>query len=178
MCNTHYQRVLKTGSIHLASLVPAADRFWPKVEPTGFCWNWTGSKEAGYGRFNIDRVPVPAHRFSYETLVGPIPADLHLDHLCRNRACVNPDHLEPVTNYQNMMRGFGIARRNAEVTHCPAGHEYAGENLYVNPTRGTRLCRACARATAARSRAKLRRMRQSRAAYDEDAVKELGKYSI
>ncbi|MDE1854663.1 MAG: HNH endonuclease, partial [Thaumarchaeota archaeon] len=70
------------------------ERFWAKVEKTPTCWNWKGGKLYGYGYFNLDKARHQrAHRYAYESLVGPIPKDLALDHLCRNRACVNPDHL-------------------------------------------------------------------------------------
>lgn len=80
-----------------------------------------------------------AHRWSYEFHVGPIPEGLDLDHLCRNRGCVNPDHLEPVTREENIRRAF------ATVTHCPSGHPYSDENTYVRPGTVHRKCRACAR---------------------------------
>jgi hypothetical protein len=85
------------------------DLFWAKVEPTGFCWNWKGAVlGGGYGNWTTARLrgyPQLAHRFAYEYLVGPIPDGMVLDHLCRNRICVNPDHLEPVTQQVNVLRG-------------------------------------------------------------------------
>ena len=77
-------------------------RFWDKVEkiPDG-CWEWTANKTNGYGRFRVDAKLVYAHRFAFETLVGPIPAGLDLDHICHNRACVKPNHLRPCTNREN-----------------------------------------------------------------------------
>lgn len=104
------------------------------------CWEWTGAKNAGgYGVCRGQQ----AHRASYELLVGPIPAGLQLDHLCRNRACVNPDHLEPVTRKVNILRGEGVAAKNARKTHCLNGHELTGHNLIQH--KGGRECRACAR---------------------------------
>lgn len=79
-----------------------SERFWSKVDTSAECWTWTASKRAnGYGQINVDGKNRTAHRLSYELSVGPVPDGLHLDHLCRNRACVRPDHLRPVTVKQN-----------------------------------------------------------------------------
>lgn len=122
------------------------DRFWSKVDrrPDG-CWEWTAYRNRfGYGRFGMDGEVVLAHRVAYEMLVGPIPDGLSLDHLCRNRGCVRPDHLEPVTAAENVLRGTGWAGRNARKTHCPRSHPLAGDNLMRN-RHSQRLCRECAR---------------------------------
>jgi hypothetical protein len=109
------------------------------------CWEWLAYRDRhGYGQFKLDGVMQRAHRVSYRLLVGPLPTGLTLDHLCRNRGCVNPDHLDPVTNRENLLRGETVTARNAGATHCPAGHEYSGGNLRVT-LHGGRKCRACHR---------------------------------
>ena len=126
------------------------ERFWAKVKaiPSG-CWEWQASLNGkdGYGLFwNGQRTQV-AHRFLYESLNGVIPIGFELDHLCRNKRCVNPIHLEVVTRSQNTARGIGpsLAKENQLAkTHCPRGHEYTAENTYVNPE-GRRYCRICVR---------------------------------
>lgn len=127
---------------------PAAERFWKYVRKTETCWLWTGGRHrAGYGSFSLQTgVKISAHRFAYELLVGPIPPGLQLDHLCRTHACVRPDHLEPVTQQENIRRGEAgkqIAAIQRAKTHCPRGHEYSAENTYRN--RGERACRTCGR---------------------------------
>lgn len=115
------------------------------------CWQWLGRTSDGYGHFNVLGGFMLAHRFSYEFLVGSIPEGLVLDHLCRNRACVNPAHLEPVTYQTNILRGNGLAAQNAAKTHCPSGHPYDEVNtLRLN---GRRHCRACSAAKGRRQRA-------------------------
>ncbi len=110
------------------------------------CWEWVGAKTGdGYGYMLISwrpRKPVLAHRYGYEYLVGPIPDGLVIDHLCRNKLCVNPNHLEPVTIAENTGRGLGakgIPRKRG--THCHRGHERNATNTYE--WRGQRKCRAC-----------------------------------
>ncbi len=118
--------------------------FWSKVRvlPNG-CWEWTASRIKGYGQFARTR-PKLAHRRAYEHLVGPVPEGLELDHLCRNRACVNTNHLEPVTGSENALRGLRPIQLRSK-THCPHGHPYSGSNLYIR-TDGARECRICRRA--------------------------------
>ena len=121
------------------------ERFWRKVNKTETCWLWTGSlKAAGYGRLRVGEAYVGAHRYSYELHVGPIPAGLQLDHLCRTPACVNPAHLEPVSCRENVRRGVSPAAVNARREECLHGHALSGYNLIWEGTH--RLCRICANA--------------------------------
>lgn len=124
------------------------DRFAEKVALTDSgCLEWiAGLNGSGYGTFNaLPGMSVMAHRWSYEHHCGPIPDGLILDHLCRNRACVNPDHLEPVTTQENLLRAVGMGQANTAKENCPAGHPYSGDNLYIPPSRANRMCRTCRR---------------------------------
>lgn len=124
-------------------------RFWTKVAPLetiSGCWNWMGAKDQkGYGQIRDESGrTVRAYRWAYEHLVDAIPDGLQIDHLCRNRGCVNPAHLEPVTARVNILRGNGLTAQEARRTHCPRGHPYSGDNLHMRPN-GSRRCRACHR---------------------------------
>ena len=123
----------------------AIERFEAKYIPVteSGCWLWIGSSaRLGYGQLYVNGRLTPAHRFSYEHYIGPIPTGLELDHLCRVPACVNPKHLEPVTHRENMLRGDNPFAAKHKQTHCKRGHELARPNL-VNTKNGRRMCRAC-----------------------------------
>lgn len=119
-------------------------RFLSKVKIIGFCWEWQASKTLGYGMFSIKHKVIGAHRFIYEYYFNRMDSNLQIDHLCRNRACVNPFHLELVTQKINLLRGFGISAINARKTHCPQGHEYSEENTWISK-KNHRFCKICAK---------------------------------
>lgn len=129
------------------------DRFFAKVDKTDTCWLWTASlNHKGYGQFQSSTFgrPMLAHRFSYLMFAGAILPGLVLDHTCEIKACVNPEHLEPVTNRENLKRGK-VGQKNAEhhraKTHCRKGHEYTESNTshWDRKSRGvlTRRCNVC-----------------------------------
>lgn len=114
-----------------------------RVEFIGECWAWprtiTGK---GYGQISVNGKRVPAHRFFYEAYFGPVPSEFVLDHLCENKACVSPFHLQPTTNRENVLRGTGPTAINARKLICSQGHPLFGDNLYIYPN-GRRSCRIC-----------------------------------
>lgn len=141
------------------------ERFWANVDKTDDCWLWTGTLVSGYARFKIGETGVRVHRWSYENFVGPIPEGLGLDHTCHTRAvaecpggvqcvhrrCVNPAHLEPVTQLVNVHRGALMLGRprgsygpRTPRTHCFRGHEFTPENTIHD--RAARACRICRQA--------------------------------
>lgn len=155
-CRLHYRRWTTTGDPERVDRPridgTEAERFWPRVDkqPDG-CWLWTASIDGhGYGQFRANGTTVKAYRWAYEDIIGPVPDGLELDHLCRVRLCVNPDHLEPVTHKVNMERAA------ATITHCPQGHARNDANTRVKAN-GFRDCRVCHNARETKRTARKRR---------------------
>lgn len=127
---------------------PYADVRWLQervVVSVNGCWLWrNGLDSNGYGVVRTSASRTPAHRYVYEALVGAIPKKLQLDHLCRQRRCVNPDHLQPVTQQENILRGTSPAAIAARQNSCIHGHPFTGSNLFIDSA-GFRRCRTCQR---------------------------------
>lgn len=146
-CGMHAARFRRTGDPLKTTRTGTLESFWKRVDKTDDCWVWTGYiTNKGYGQIATRRKPTPsgtrlAHRVAYELLVGEIEEGMHLDHLCRNTLCVNPDHLEPVTPQENTRRGLHGELR----THCNHGHELSGDNVIYDSATNCRRCRACSR---------------------------------
>lgn len=139
-------------------------RFWARVETAGpvlrsdlgACWTWTGGlSSTGYGDYWVSVRVVPAHRFAYESAVGPIPEGLHIDHLCRNPPCVRPSHLEPVTPGENFRRGIAPNAVNSLAGQCIKGHPRTSANMVLD-VYGRKRCRPCANEARAESRQRKR----------------------
>lgn len=126
------------------------ERFWQKVRKTDNCWVWTAAiNNCGYGAFsyNKDMKGIPAHRASYMLFVGEIPKGKQVDHLCMNRKCVNPEHLELVSSQENTLRSPNTrASKNSKKTHCDNGHKFTKSNTYLYKADNSRNCRTCRRA--------------------------------
>lgn len=154
-CRAFWSLKMRERRPHLAGIPigrrrSADERFWEKVEKIPFdsCWRWTSELDhKGYGKFWDGSRKVMAHRWAYERVIGPIPEDLTIDHLCRVRDCVNPSHLEPVTGRENTGRGIGPSARAIRENICIQGHDYTPENTLWKTKRGGttlfRECRAC-----------------------------------
>jgi len=139
------------------------ERFWSKVQVTPTCWNWIAPPDGkGYGRLQVNGHAYElAHRIAWQLHHRErIPKGMHIDHLCRNRLCVNPAHLEVVTLKENILRGMGIAAVNAQKRFCIRGHEFNSENTFLNISkrrngavmRGCRICRNANQNTRRRER--------------------------
>lgn len=175
-CGRHCQQARARGDemrprAYLAG--STLDRVLAKTDRSGgpdACWPWTGCLSNGYGQLRIvTESTALAHRLAYMTLVGPIPEGLILDHTCHDpevchpevasdcphRRCMNPAHLRPATYRENLLRGGTITAANLSRTHCPQGHPYDGYNLSMRRD-GARSCKACGRASAAKSAARRR----------------------
>lgn len=157
-CKNHYEHLRRQGDPLVKAKSPE-QRFWERVVKGAKCWEWVGDRGSnGYGRVFRGGRSTGAHRIAWQMTRGPIPDGMELDHLCRNRACVNPDHLEPVTHRENMHRApWSAPEFQRAKTHCANGHEFAGGNVRVDVAadgRIHRVCRPCNTEATRRRRAK------------------------
>ncbi len=142
--------------------LPLEIRLLMRLEMTNGCWLWHGSKDkkGGYGMINVgDKKLKKVHRVAYQLIKGEIPKGLDLDHLCRVRNCANPDHLEPVTRRENIMRGINFMAGFARRTHCNRGHAFDKGNTVLRQN-GGRRCKICRNAQSAERKRKFRKLRK------------------
>lgn len=155
-CNAHYQRLQASGDPRPSQpLLRKPTKASPSdldlfrslvVEDEQGCWNWIGPLHpSGYGRFNVNGVAHLAHRWAYETLIRSIPAPLVVDHLCRNRQCCRPAHLDIVDTRTNLARGMSPTAIAVRTNLCKRGHELTEDNVYRQPPTYYRSCRTCTR---------------------------------
>lgn len=160
LCSGHYNQKRKGRTLTPIRRAQSREgRFWSKVEKSADCWLWTGAKTSlGYGNFSLGKgVNQGAHRFAWIALRGNLTEGLVLDHLCRTPSCVNPEHLQPVPQQINVLRGRGpglASIQNVDKTKCKHGHSLFGPNLYVQPSTGYRYCRTCMKASKQRSKSR------------------------
>ena len=162
LCHSHHTQ--RSRGIPLRPLrklhapIPIEERMVAYTDRSADCWIWNGARsDTGYGHVLVDGRMRGAHRVAYELANGPVPHGLVIDHLCRNRACVRPEHLEAVTQRENVMRGISPAARAAASETCARGHQYTEENTRMKPGRKhrpVRECRTCRREYRAERRAK------------------------
>lgn len=146
LCNRHYKAAQRRGELPARIPYDMTRAFWARVEKTETCWLWRGGINAdGYGQFQPSRERnLRAHKFAWESEHGPTPDGMVLDHLCRTRACVRPEHIEAVTPRTNTLRGIGPAAINSRKTRCKNGHRFTPENTRIT-NNGRRTCWTCIR---------------------------------
>ena len=143
LCGSCYNRIAKHNEDSPPKVNRSAEEWLTSMpRPKGACWPWPGTRHShGYGVARVDGVRTQAHRFVYEQLVAPIPSTMTIDHLCRNKSCVNPDHLELVTRAENLRRA--VAERTPQKRRLPRC-AHGDQDVYVDPS-GKRVCRICRR---------------------------------
>lgn len=161
----HYNKKTSRAARSLQSLPERFSQLY-MPEPNSGCWLWEGwTRKDGYGEIRVANELRFAHRVSYELSHGvTLKREQHIDHLCRVRCCVNPYHLEVVTNKVNVLRGISPAARNSRKTHCKRGHPLIGQNIYNATNRNERVCKVCHR-----DRYKQYKMRQLERTQSSDA---------
>jgi hypothetical protein len=169
LCRLHYDRAKKAAALPPLRTMTRRGYIESKIQrnKSNACWEWTDHLKRGYGSASWNGERTGAHRFSYETFVGPIPDGLHIDHLCRNRRCVNPEHLEPVTLGENSRRGV-LYPSITGIRGCGRHGQidgFIGESNNRGRGKRTRAwrCRICQRERSRKSKAKRRALRQAAA---------------